>query len=157
MPRTDRASRVIAAPVHRTFAALVDREAMTAWLPPEGMTARFERFDLRPGGSYRLVLTYLDATDAPGKSSADSDVVEARYVDVVPGERVVQAVDFVADDPAFAGTMTMTWAVAAVEGGTRVDIVAEDVPDGISAEDHAEGIGSTLANLAAYLEAEPSG
>jgi len=70
----------------------------------------------------------------------------------VPGERVVQAVDFVSDDAAYAGTMTMTWAVTAVDAGTRVDIVAEDVPDGISAQDHAAGLASSLTNLAAYVE-----
>lgn len=152
MPRTDTGSRVIAAPPEQVYYALVDREALTAWLPPEGMTARFERFDPRPGGSYRVVLTYRDASEAAGKSTADSDVVEARYVDIVPGERVVQAIDFVSDDDSFAGTMTMTWEVAAVDGGTRVDITAEDVPDGISAEDHAAGLASSLANLAVYLE-----
>ncbi|MFE2381183.1 SRPBCC family protein [Streptomyces misionensis] len=152
MSRTDRAARVIAAPPDRVWAALVDREALVAWLPPAGMTGRFERFDARPGGSYRLVLTYSDASGAPGKATVDSDIVEARFVDIVPGAQVVQAVDFVSDDPAFAGTMTMTWEVTAVEAGARVDIVAEDVPDGISAEDHAAGLASSLANLAAYLE-----
>jgi len=48
--------------------------------------------------------------------------------------------------------MTMTWQVTAADAGTRVDIVAEDVPDGISAEDHAAGLASSLANLAAYVE-----
>ena len=152
MPRTDRGSRVMAAPPGRVWAALVDPEALLAWLPPGGMTARFERFDARPGGSYRMVLTYSDASGARGKATADSDVVEARFVDIVPGERVVQAVDFVSDDPAYAGTMTMTWEIAAVEAGTRVDIVAEDVPDGISAEDHAAGLSSSLANLADHVE-----
>ncbi len=152
MPRTDRGSRVMAAPPGRVWAALVDPEALLAWLPPAGMTGRFERFDARPGGSYRMVLTYADASGARGKATADSDVVEARFVDIVPGERVVQAVDFVSDDPAYAGTMTMTWEIAAVEAGTRVDIVAEDVPDGISAEDHAAGLSSSLANLADYVE-----
>jgi uncharacterized protein YndB with AHSA1/START domain len=152
MPRTDSAYRVIAAPPAQVFAALVDREALAAWLPPDGMTGRFERFDPRPGGSYRLVLTYADASRAMGKATADSDIVEARYVDIVPGVRVVQAVDFVSDDPAFAGTMTMTWEVTAVEGGTRVDITADDVPDGISAEDHASGLASSLANLAEHVE-----
>jgi uncharacterized protein YndB with AHSA1/START domain len=116
------------------------------------MTGRFERFDARPGGSYRLVLTYSDASGAPGKATVDSDIVEARFVDIVPGVQVVQAVDFISDDPAYAGTMTMTWEVTAVEAGTRVDIVAEDVPDGISAEDHAAGLASSLTNLAAYVE-----
>jgi uncharacterized protein YndB with AHSA1/START domain len=153
MSRTDVASRVIQASPEAVFAALVDPDALTAWLPPEGMRGRFERFDARPGGSYRLVLTYDDASTAPGKATADSDVVEARFIDVVPGVRVVQAVDFVSDDPAFAGTMTMTWEVASVEGGTRVEIRADDVPAAISAEDHAAGLASSLRNLAAYVGA----
>ena len=152
MPRTDRASRVMAAPPARVWAALVDPEALLAWLPPGEMTGEFERFDARPDGSYRMVLTYPDASGTPGKATAESDIVEARFVDIVPGERVIQAVDFVSDDPAFAGTMTMTWQVTAVGAGTRVDIVAEDVPDGISAEDHAAGLASSLSNLAAYVE-----
>ena len=143
---------MIAAPPERVWAALVDPGALLVWLPPGEMTGRFERFDARPGGSYRMVLTYGDASGAPGKTTAESDIVEARFVGIVPGERVIQAVDFVSDDPAYAGTMTMTWEVTAVDAGTRVDIVAEDVPDGISAEDHAEGLASSLKNLAAYVE-----
>ena len=58
------------------------------------------------------------------------------------------------DDPGRSGEavtsapsalMTMTWEIAAVEAGTRVDIVAEDVPDGVSAEDHAAALSSSLA------------
>jgi uncharacterized protein YndB with AHSA1/START domain len=152
VPRTDRASQVIAAPPERVYAALVDPDALIAWLPPEGMSGRFERFDARPGGSYRMVLTYADASGAPGKATADSDIVEGRFLDVVPSARVVQAVDFVSDDPAYAGTMTMTWEVTAVDAGARVEIRADDVPGGISAEDHAAGLASSLANLAAYLQ-----
>jgi uncharacterized protein YndB with AHSA1/START domain len=116
------------------------------------MSGRFERFDLRPGGSYRLTLTYEDASSSPGKSSAATDVVEARFVEVTPGVRVVQAVEFVSDDPAFAGTMTMTWEVSAEPGGARVSIRADDVPAGISAEDHAAGLASSLDNLATYVQ-----
>lgn len=152
MSRTDTASRVIAAPTDRVYAALIDPDALAAWLPPAGMSGRFERFDARPGGSYRMVLTYADASTAPGKATADSDVVEARFVDIVPGVRVVHGVDFVSDDPHSAGTMTMTWEVTATEAGTRVDIRADDVPAGISADDHAAGLASSLANLAAHVE-----
>ena len=152
MPRTDSASRVVDAPVDRVFSALVDRDALETWLPPGGMTAKFERFDPTPGGSYRLALTYADPADGRGKSAAGSDIVEARYVDIVPNDRVVQAVDFVSDDPVFAGTMTMTWTVRAVGGRTRVEITAEDVPDGISPEDHAAGLNSSLDNLAGFVE-----
>jgi hypothetical protein len=60
--------------------------------------------------------------------------VEARFVEIVPNVRVVQAVDFVSDDPAFAGTMTMTWELSAETAGTRVEIRAVDVPPDISPE-----------------------
>lgn len=152
MPRTDTASRVIAAPVSVVYAALVDPDALTAWLPPTGMSGRFDAFDPRPGGRYRLVLTYDDATNSPGKATADSDIVQGRFVDLVPNVRIVQAAEFVSDDPAFAGTMTMTWETTPVDGGTRVDITAADVPDGISAKDHAVGLASSLVNLARYLQ-----
>jgi uncharacterized protein YndB with AHSA1/START domain len=152
MVRTDTASRVIAAPPEAVYAALIAPEALAAWLPPNGMSGRFERFDARPGGSYRLVLTYADASDARGKATPESDVVEVAFLELVPGVRLVQAADFVSDDPANAGTMTITWELAAVDAATRVDIRADDVPAGISAEDHAAGLASSLANLAAYLE-----
>ena len=143
---------MIAAPLESVWTAFVDPEALVTWLPPGGMTGRLERFDARPGGSYRMVLTHSDASGAPGKATVDSDIVEARFVDIVPGERMVLAVDFVSDDPAYAGTMIMNWEVGAVDAGTRVSIVAEDVPDGISAGDHAAGLASSLVKLAAYLE-----
>ncbi|QBI18857.1 ATPase [Egibacter rhizosphaerae] len=152
MTRTDVASRTVTAPPDRVYATLMDPEAMLQWLPPSGMTARFERFDARPGGGYRMVLTYADASGAPGKATADSDVVDVRFVELMPGVRVVQAVDFASDDPAFAGTMTMTWELVAADDGTRVEIRAEDVPDGISAADHAAGLASSLSNLAAYVD-----
>lgn len=152
MSRTDSASRVIRADRDRVFVALVDADALSQWLPPSGMSGRFERFDARPGGSYRLVLTYEDGSTGSGKASPDSDIVEARFVDIVPNVRVVQAVDFVSDDPAFAGTMTMTWELSEDTSGTRVQIRADDVPSGIAPADHVVGMESSLANLATFLE-----
>ncbi|WP_231914146.1 hypothetical protein [Rhodococcus sp. LB1] len=45
MDRTDRATRVIAAPPATVYGALLDQESLEAWLPPEGMR---ERWDPRP-------------------------------------------------------------------------------------------------------------
>ena len=151
MGRTDSASQVIDAPRERVFAALIDPTALLRWLPPHGMAGRFDHFDARPGGSYRMTLTYLDPPAGGGKSSADADVVEGRFVEIVPDSHVVQTNDFASDDAAFTGTMTMTWTVSAVDGGTRVDVRADDVPQGISAADHVAGMTSSLNNLAAFL------
>ena len=155
MGRTDTASRVIEAPLSSVYAALVDPDALVEWLPPQGMTGRFEHFDARSGGTYRMILTYDEAPESGGKSDDNSDIVEARFVELTPDTRVVQTVDFTSDDPSFAGTMTMTWAVSSLDGRTLVDMRADDVPPGISAEDHAAGMNSSLANLAAYLAQQP--
>ena len=45
------------------------------------------------------MLTYEGDSSAAGKTTPDSDIVEARFVDLVPNVRVVQAVDFVSEDP----------------------------------------------------------
>lgn len=152
MTRTDQASQLINAPVSRVFAALIDRCALETWLPPAGMTGRFEHFNPTPGGSYRLVLTYADPSASAGKTTTDSDVIDVRFLDITTEDRVVQAVDFDADAPEFAGTMTVTWSVRPDAGCTRVEVIADGVPDGISPEDHAKGLASSLENLADYTE-----
>ncbi|MCD2187351.1 SRPBCC domain-containing protein [Actinomycetospora soli] len=151
MARTDRAARVISADPERVHAALVDPDALVTWLPPEGMRGRIERWDLRPGGGFRMELTYLDAAGAPGKSTAATDVVEVGFGEVT-AHRVEWRTEFVADDPAFAGVMTMTWSLRPAGSGTEVVVTADDVPPGIGADVHEEAMASSLANLAAAVE-----
>jgi uncharacterized protein YndB with AHSA1/START domain/predicted O-methyltransferase YrrM len=151
MPRADSAYRLIGVPREQVYAALVDPEALTAWLPPGGMTGEIEHFDARPDGSYRMVLTYPEAAGPRGKSTPGTDIVEGRFIDIVPGLRVVYTVDFVTDDPAFGGTMTMRWELTPADGGTRVEVTAEDVPDAVPAADHIAGMTSSLGKLAQYL------
>lgn len=139
----------------KVWRALTDPALLAAWLPPEGMTGSFAHFDLRPGGGYRMTLAYDDPAADAGKSGDGHDIVEGRFAAIEPGERVEQLVEFESDDPAFAGTMRMIWEIAAEGAGTRVTIRAEDVPSGISAEDHQVGIASSLANLAALVEQAP--
>ncbi len=150
MSHTDVGRRTVRAPVDQVFAALVDAEVRAVWLPPSGMSAGIDWFEARPGGGYRMTLTYDDEA-TPGKSDANTDVVEARFVVMDKPRRVVEEVDFVSDDPAFTGTMTMTWSLEAADGGTLVTITATGVPEGISSEDHAAAFASTLGNLREHL------
>ena len=142
---------MIPAPVSEVYAALVDPEALTAWVPPGEMNGTIERFEPRPGGSYRMVLRYPDHSPGQGKTTSDTDVVEARFIDLVPNTRVVYSVDFVSDDPDYNEAMTMSWEVTDTDGGTLVKITADNVPDAISAQDHAAGLKSSLEKLADYV------
>lgn len=47
-------------------------------------------------------MRYDNADAGPGKATADSDIVEARFVSLVPGVRMQQEVEFESDDPSFA-------------------------------------------------------
>ncbi|QNA83292.1 SRPBCC family protein [Sphingomonas sp. So64.6b] len=151
--RIDTASRIISASPQTLYHAFLDRDAWLDWLPPEGMTGTIDLFEPWEGGCYLMTLHYdVPHPETPGKASDDSDMVRGRFVALVPDERVVQVVEFESDDPAYAGEMTMTWALAPVAGGTEVRISCENVPSGISPEDHALGLASTLDNLAAFTE-----
>lgn len=147
--RRDTASRRIKASPEAIYDALVKREAVAKWLPPQGAIMEVQTFEPHIGGRFRMTLTFATA---PGKSTDNTDVVIGRFVDLVPRERIVQAFEFASADPAFAGTMTMTWHLKAVADGTLVTVTAEHVPPGIRQEDHEIGMNSSLANLAAYVE-----
>ena len=107
MSRTDAASRVIKAPAQKIYAAHVDPQAVAKWRPPQGMCAEIYNFNAREGGGYRMAFVYEDAS-VPGKTSAHADVFEGQFVELVPGERIVERVEFQSDDPAFAGAMTIS-------------------------------------------------
>lgn len=145
------ASRVIEAPRERLYQAFMDPDALVAWLPPAGMEGHVRAFDSRQGGGYLMALTYLDpAMAGRGKTTADTDLVNARFIELIANERIVQRVDFVTADPAFTGEMILTWTFAEVAGGTEVSVAAENAPAGISRADHEAGMGLSLDQLAAF-------
>ncbi|MGB3335807.1 MAG: SRPBCC domain-containing protein [Devosia sp.] len=150
MSRTDTAARTIRATPQALYQALVTASALEEWMPPSGMTGEMTEFDPRPGGRYRMILRYDDPSIS-GKSGGNEDIAEARFVDLVPNERIVQEVDFASDDPRFQGTMTMSTTLTPLGDETEVRFTAENVPEGISAADHAEGMTSSLENLARFM------
>lgn len=154
MPRTDTASALVHATRPAVFRALLDADARTAWLPPPGAHATMERFDATPGGGYRMILGFEVA--GTGKSTSDTDVVEATFAEIVEDRRVVERVAFESDDPRFAGTMTMTWALSGTEERTIVTVRATDVPDGIDAAEHSRALSASLEQLADYVRRDGS-
>jgi uncharacterized protein YndB with AHSA1/START domain len=146
---THSAQRSIKASPGALYNAFVRPDALARWMPPKGAVGRVELLEPHEGGRLRMVLTFDEAV---GKTSSNTDVVEARFVRLRPAEEIVLAVEFAADDPAFAGTMTMTWAFSPTAEGAQVTVIAENVPVGIRKADHEQAMRSTLANLAAFVE-----
>ncbi len=151
--RVDAAARIIAASPAALYRAHMDPQALSTWLPPEGMQGSIEHFEPHVGGSYRMVLTYQQpGSGVQGKTTEHSDVVSGRFVELVPDRLIAQVVEFDSDDPAFAGEMKITWTFTVVAKGTHVMVRCENVPPGIRAEDHQAGLASSLQNLARYCE-----
>jgi uncharacterized protein YndB with AHSA1/START domain len=146
-------SRIIPGPRGTVFAAFLDAEALLAWLPPTGMAGEIHRFEPRQGGGYEMTLRYdHPSPERRGKTTADADTVAVRFTEIAPGARLVQAVDFATDDPAYVGSMTLTWTFADAPGGTEVSVEVANAPPGVSEADHEAGIRSSLENLARYLQ-----
>lgn len=147
-------TRTILAAPRAIYRAFLDAETVASWRPPKGMTAKIFRFDPRVGGGYRMAFIYDDASAGRGKTADHADIFEGRFIELIPEEKIVEAVDFESADPDFAGTMTMTitTTLTPVRDGTKVTFMAENVPAGISAADHKAGMESTLKNLANLLE-----
>jgi uncharacterized protein YndB with AHSA1/START domain len=151
-------SRIIRAPRQTIYQAFVNHDALVAWLPPAGLKGHVHAFDERMDGTYRMSLTYQEPRYTPrGKTSDHTDVVRGRFLALIPNERIVQQAEFESADPAFAGTMTITWSLADVPGGTEVTVLCENVPEGIREEDHRTGMTSTLENLATFTEGRAEG
>lgn len=151
--RTDTASRVIRATPQTIYRAFLDPVSVAAWRPPAGMTCHIYEFDHREGGTYRMSFGYRHADhEVRGKTSQHEDVFKGRFLELVPGERIVEQVEFESDDPAFEGAMTITTKLVPVPGGTEVTFICGQVPAGIRPEDHYKGMISTLENLAAFTE-----
>jgi uncharacterized protein YndB with AHSA1/START domain len=149
---TTTVSRIIRAPRRAVYEACLDPVAIAAWRVPDNMKAEVHVFDAHEGGTYRMSLTYRDRGQSPGgKTSEDTDTFQGRFVELVPEEKIVEAIAFDTRDPEFAGEMKMTTLLAVADGGTEVTMLCQDLPPGIRPEDNEEGTRQALRKLAALL------
>lgn len=116
------------------------------------MTSHVHTFEGREGGAFRISLTY-DAPNEMGKTTAHTDTYHGHFVELVPNERVVEVVEFETADPALRGEMTITITLTDADGGTEVLGVHDGLPPGVSTADNEVGWRSSLAKLAALVEA----
>ncbi|MDQ2902466.1 MAG: SRPBCC family protein [Ktedonobacteraceae bacterium] len=148
-----RNSKFIKAPREALYRAFTDPAALAVWLAPGDMTGEVHSFDDRVGGGYQMSLYYPSSEKTlRGKTKAREDRYTARFVELTPPSRIVEAITFDSVDPAFSGEMIMAVTFEAEDDGTRVSIVFKDIPSGIRPEDNEAGTRSTLEKLARFVE-----
>lgn len=146
-----RVARHIRAPRPTVYRALLDAEAVQLWMVPDQMTSHIHTFDAREGGTFRISLTY-DVPTTAGKTAPQTDSFHGRFVKLVPGTEVVQAVEFETDDPEMTGEMTNIYMLADADGGTDLVGVHENLPPGVSPADNELGWRMSIDKLAKLVE-----
>ena len=146
-------SKTIKATAEAIYSAFTDPAALIVWLPPAQMTGEIDSFDARVGRGYRMSLFYPSSERVfRGKTSERQDSFTSRFLELDPPRKIVQAINFVSPDPAFAGEMIMVATFEPEDGETKVTLVCENIPPGIRPEDNEAGGQSSLDKLARYLE-----
>ncbi len=97
--RTIVSTRLIEAPQERVFQAFANPDQLKHWWGPNGFTNTIEKFELYPGGAWRLIMHGPDGTDYHNESV---------FTEVTVPERVT----FEHREPIHRFTMDMTFAPA---------------------------------------------
>lgn len=149
---TTRLTRHIRAPRSAVYRALLDPDAVQHWMVPDGMTSEVHLFEPHEGGSFRISLTYDAPTDT-GKTDAQTDTFDGRFIRLVPDAEVVQVVEFETTEPKLRGEMTITYELAeASDAGTDLVGLHEDLPAGVRPEDNELGWSMSIDKLARLVE-----
>jgi uncharacterized protein YndB with AHSA1/START domain len=143
----------IRSPREILFRAFAEPAALAAWLAPGEMTGKVHQFDFSVGGGYQMSLYYpLTDKTSPGKTAEREDRYYARFLEITPPQRIVEAITFDSPDPAFSGEMIMEIVLEAEGDGTIVTIEFKNIPPGIRPEDNEAGTWASLEKLRRYVE-----
>jgi len=142
--RTIRLHRVLPAKPEKVYKAFVDADAKARWLPPNGFTCKVHSFEPKVGGAYKMSFTNF--------TTGASHSWTGKFVELVPGERVVYADKF--DDPNMPGEMVVTVTLKKVMVGTDIRIEQTNVPEAIPLEACYLGWQESLEYLAKLVTPE---
>ncbi|HLG39389.1 MAG TPA: SRPBCC domain-containing protein [Chitinophagaceae bacterium] len=152
-PATTTNSKIINAKPEYLYHAFTDPNALAVWLAPGEMTGKVHPFDFKTGGGYEMSLFYPSfEKEMRGKTSEKEDRFTAKFVELTPPKKIVQAINFNSNDPAFSGEIIMETTFEPENNRTKVTITFKNIPPGIRPEDNEAGTESTLKKLARYVE-----
>ncbi len=142
--RTVRLHRGLPTKPEKVYKAFVDADAKARWLPPNGFTCKVHSYDPKVGGAYKM--SFANFSTGNGHSWT------GKFLDLVPGERVVYADTF--DDPNMPGEMVVTVMLKKVMVGTELRIEQTNVPEAIPLEGCYLGWQESLEYLAKLVTPE---
>ena len=117
------------------------------------MIGKVYNFDLRKGGGYTMSLFYPETNkEMKGKTSENEDRFTAKFIELEPPAKIIEAINFHTDDPNFSGEMIMEITFKPAANGTKVTFLFKNIPKGIRPEDNEAGTISSLEKLAKYVE-----
>ena len=153
MGQTTRNSRDIKATPEEVYNAFINPSALEYFQAPGDMTAKVHHFDNRVGGGYEMSLYYPEGEmKMKGKTSDKEDKFYAKFVEIIPNKKIVEAIQFDSENADFSEQMNMEVNFEPIDNGTRVTFVFTNIPKGIKPEDNEAGTISTLEKLAKYVE-----
>lgn len=141
---TVRLHRVLRSKPERVYRAFLDADAVAKWLPPFGFTCKVHHLEARVGGTHKMSFTNF--------STGHSHSFGGTYLELTPHERIRYTDGF--DDPNLPGEMQTTISLTKVSCGTELNIVQENIPDVIPAEQCYLGWQESLVLLGKLVEAE---
>ena len=139
-----RLHRVLRTTPERLYRAFLDADALAKWLPPNGFTCKVHHLDAQVGGTHKMSFTNF--------STGHSHSFGGTYLELTPHERIRYTDGF--DDPNLPGEMQTTISLTKVSCGTELNIVQENIPDVIPAEQCYLGWQESLVLLGKLVEAE---
>jgi uncharacterized protein YndB with AHSA1/START domain len=149
-----RATRWVRATPAEVYRALLDPYAVAAWRVPNGMTATIHHFDARQGGRFRISL-HPGGLGATTEKQQPAETFRGQFTRLVPGQLVVEAIEFESRDPAMAGVLTITTELREADGGCEVSMAYDDIPPAAHRAADEVGLQMALVRLAAWAETDP--
>ena len=144
---TVRLHRVLRSTPEKLYRAFTHGGALAKWLPPHGFVCHVHEFDGQLGGRFRMSFENF--------TTGHSHAFGGEYLELVKDVRIRYGDRF--DDPALAGAMQTTIALAPVSVGTEVSIVQEGIPAVIPVEMCYLGWQESLEQLARLVEPQIPG
>ncbi len=153
MGQTTQNSKIIKATAETLYQAFTNPQALEAWQVPGDMVGKVHSFDLREGGGYKMSLFYPETEkEMRGKTSEKEDKFTARFVELTPSKKIIEAINFDTADPNFSEEMIIEVTFEPTDNGTKVSFLFKNIPKGIKPEDNEAGTLSSLEKLAHYVE-----